>query len=152
MSDIWAHKFLFVSSASGLGSFSPYRQGLNWDPPFVNCPVQLLLSILFSSRSKFNVKKRQRIFILPHWNFCCWPPSLVSWELQTFGWGKVHHCWSGILQSIFLYVCIYYFLSKLLSFHFFLAEKKKLSMSSPHFPTSPHVQGYDRVELDIPEQ
>ena len=116
----------------------PHRQSLDWDAPFVNCTVQLLLSILFSSRSKFNVKKRQRIFMLPHWNFCCWPPSLVSWELQTFGWGKVHHCWSGILQSMYFFMHAFIiFSASCYPFTFFLQKKKieHVITSFSHLPS-----------------
>lgn len=130
----------------------PRWQSLDWDAPFVNCNVQLLLFILFSSRSKFNVKNRQRIFMLLRWNFCRWPPSLVSQELQTFGCGKVRHCWSEIVHSMYFFMYAFIIFSASIILSFFSCRKKKLSMSSPHFPTSPHIQGYDRVELDIPEQ
>ena len=62
--------------------------------------------------------------MLPHWNFCCWPPSLVSRELQTFGWGKVHHCWSGILQSMYFFMHAFIiFSASCYPFTFFLQKK-----------------------------
>lgn len=62
--------------------------------------------------------------MLPHWNLL-----LAS----IIGEPGTPNIWVGqspsllvrnTAEHVFLYACIYYFLSKLLSFHFFFAEKK----------------------------
>lgn len=114
------------SSGGGVGLFPSLTERVLTETLPVRHTVQLLPSTLPPLESKFHVGKGAE--------FLC---SSTGIFVETFASGEVHRCGSGVVQCVFIYAGIYYFLSKWLTFHFSWGQKKK---KFEHVPTSfPHL-------------